>query len=202
MRTFKDCFRGLAGVLKPLRWRVLVSALLGLLQVALSLSFVWYSKRVVDLATGETDGSLVQGVTIFAAILLLQIAARTAARWWEGYIVVEAQNANRARVFSRVMHSIWQGRDRFHSADTINRLEEDIRVVVDFVCTSLPGIVVTACQFVAACIFLFTLSPQLGWILVFIMPVAVVGSRLFFRKMRSLTNDIRRTCRRISSTAW
>ena len=192
MRTFKDCFRGLAGVLKPLRWRVLVSALLGLLQVALSLGFVWYSKRVVDLATGEADGSLVQGVTIFAAILLLQIAARTASRWWEGYIVVEAQNANRARVFSRVMRSIWQGRDRFHSADTINRLEEDIRVVVDFVCTSLPGIVVTACQFVAACIFLFTLSPQLGWILVFIMPVAVVGSRLFFRKMRSLTNDIRR----------
>lgn len=81
MRTFKDCFRGLAGVLKPLRWRVLVSALLGLLQVALSLGFVWYSKRVVDLATGEADGSLVQGVSIFAAILLLQIAARTASRW-------------------------------------------------------------------------------------------------------------------------
>ena len=146
MRTFKDCFRGLLKVLKPLRWRVLVSALLGLMQVALSLGFVWFSKRVVDLATGEAEGSLVQGIAFFAGIMLLQIAVRTAARWWEGYIVVDAQNSNRADVFARVMHSIWQGRDRFHSADTINRLEEDIRVVVDFVCTSLPGLIVTACQ--------------------------------------------------------
>ena len=53
MRPFKDCLRGLLGTLRPLRWRVLLSAFLGLVQVALSLSFVWYSKKVVDLATGE-----------------------------------------------------------------------------------------------------------------------------------------------------
>lgn len=191
MRPLKDCFRGLMKTLYPVRWRVLVSSLLGLVQVALSLGFVWYSKRVVDLATGVAEGSLLSGVCFFIGILLLQIAVRTASRYWEGYIVVEAQNRGRAAVFSKVMHSIWKGKDRFHSADTINRLEEDIRVVVDFICVSLPGVFVTVCQFIAACIFLFSLSPELGWILVFIMPVAVIGSRIFFSKMRSLTNDIR-----------
>ena len=199
MRPFRECFRGLLGVLRQQKWRVLLSALLGLVQVALSLAFVWYSKYVVDLATGEKDGSLVRGVCFFAGILLLQIIFRTAVRYWEGYIVVEAQNGGRAKVFARVMHGIWEGKERFHSADTINRLEEDIRVVVDFICVSLPGVIVTACQFVAACIFLFSLSPQLGWILVFIMPVAVVGSRLFFRKMRSLTGDIRRGDSRVQA---
>ena len=193
MRPFRECCRGLLGALRPLKWRVLLSAFLGLLQVSLSLAFVWYSKKVVDLATGEADGSLVRGVCFFAGILLLQIIVRTASRYWEGFMVVEAQNSGRAKVFARVMKSIWQGRERFHSADTINRLEEDIRIVVDFLCVSLPGAMVTVCQFIASCIFLFALSPQLGWILVFIMPVAVVGSRLFFRKMRSLTGEIRRS---------
>ena len=193
MRPFADCARGLLKTLRPVRWRVLLSALLGLLQVVLSLAFVWYSKKVVDLATGEAEGSLVTGICFFAGILLLQVAARTAARYWEGFMVVEAQNSGRSAVFAKVMKSIWQGKERYHSADTINRLEEDIRVVVDFICVSLPGVFVTACQFAAACVFLFTLSPQLGWILVFIMPVAVVGSRLFFRKMRSLTGEIRRS---------
>ena len=193
MRPFRECCRGLLGALRPLKWRVLLSAFLGLLQVSLSLAFVWYSKKVVDLATGEADGSLVRGVCFFAGILLLQIIIRTVSRYWEGFMVVEAQNSGRAKVFARVMKSIWQGRERFHSADTINRLEEDIRIVVDFLCVSLPGAMVTVCQFIASCIFLFALSPQLGWILVFIMPVAVVGSRLFFRKMRSLTGEIRRS---------
>lgn len=191
MRPFKDCLRGLLGTLRPLRWRVLLSAFLGLVQVALSLSFVWYSKKVVDLATGEAEGSLVTGICFFVGILLLQILVRTASRYWEGFIVVEAQNGGRSRVFAKVMRSIWKGKESFHSADTINRLEEDIRVVVDFLCVSLPGVIVTVCQFLAACVFLFSLSPQLGWILVFIMPLAVVGSRLFFRKMRSLTGEIR-----------
>ena len=191
MRPFRECFRGLLATLRPLRWKVLVSCLLGLLQVAASLAFVWCSKSAVDIATGEAPGSLARGVGLFAGVLLLQILLRTAASYWEGLIVVNAQNDTRARVFAKVMRSIWQGKERFHSGDTVNRLEEDIRVVVDFTCVALPGVMVTVCQFIAASIFLFALSPQLGWILIFIMPAAVVGSRLFFRKMRALTGEIR-----------
>jgi len=191
MRPFRECLRGLFATLRPLRWRVALSAFLGLLQVAASLSFVWCSKRVVDIATGEFSGSLLKGVILFAGILLILILLRTISRYWEGYLVVNAQNDTRSKVFERVMRSIWQGKERFHSGDTINRLEEDIRVVVDFLCVSLPDLLVTVCQFIAASIFLFSLSAQLGWILIFIMPVAVLGSRLFFRRMRSLTNEIR-----------
>ncbi len=192
MRPFRECFAGLMRTLHPFRWKVLVSAVLGLLQVAASLSFVWISKRVVDIATGTSPGELGREAALFVGIMLLQILLRTGARYWEGLIVVDAQNRTRAEVFSRVMRSLWSGRERFHTGDTINRLEEDIRVVVDFICVSLPDLFVTVCQFVAATVFLFSLSADLGWILLFIMPVAVVGSRLFFKKMRSITMDIRK----------
>ena len=192
MRPFRECFGGLMRTLRPFRWKVLVSAILGLLQVAVSLSFVWISKRVVDIATGVVDAPLGRAAALFVGIMLLQILLRTGARYWEGLVVVDAQNKTRADVFARVMRSLWSGKERFHTGDTINRLEEDIRVVIDFICVSLPALIVTVCQFVAATIFLFSLSADLGWILLFIMPVAVVGSRLFFKKMRSLTMDIRK----------
>lgn len=199
MRPFRDCFRALLETARPLRWKLLLSGLLGLLQVAASLAFVWCSKNAVDIATGESGASLLNGVALFAGVLLLQIAFRTASSYWEGYIVVNAQNDNRAKVFAKVMKSIWQGKERFHSGDTVNRLEEDIRVVVDFVCVSMPALLVTVCQFIAAAVFLFTLSPRLGWILIFIMPAAVVGSRLFFRKMRALTGEIRQGDSRVQA---
>jgi len=191
MKSFRLCFKGLMQTLHPHRYRVLFSCILGLAEVALSLLFVWYSKQVVDLATGDATGDLRRGILIFVGILLLQVVLRTVSRYWEGYLVVNAQNDTRAAVFERVMRSVWSGKEKFHSGDTVNRLEEDIRVVVDFVCLAIPQVIVTVCQLVAATWLLFSLSSRLGWILIFIMPVAVVGSRLFFRKMRAITKEIR-----------
>lgn len=188
MRTFR-----------PLRLKVMVSALAGIVGVAASLAFVWASKRVVDIATGALDLPMDRYVAIFIAIIAVQIICRVFSNYWYGYITVNAQNGMRESLFGNVMRSVWVGRERFHSGDTVNRLEEDIRLVVEFICFNLPDLLTTVVQLVAATVFLFMLEPSLAWILVFIMPVAVVGSRLFFRKMRALTNEIRETDSRIQS---
>ena len=191
MRDFRSCLRGLLKALRPLRWKVAVSVLIGIVGVCTSLAFVWASKRVVDIATGALDAPLLRNVILLTAIMLLQVLLAVGANYWDGLINVEAQNSRRLGVFSRVMGSVWTGRERFHSGDTVNRLEEDIRVSTDFLCSSIPSIVITLFQLVAAAAYIFHLQPRLAWILVLIMPVAVVGSRLFFRKMRALTSEIR-----------
>ena len=191
MRDFRSCFAGLLRTQRPFAWKIAVSALLGIVLVALSLVFVWISKRVVDIATGSSAEPLGVNVGIMIGVLLLQLICRVASRYWQGYIVVDAQNTIRARIFERVLRSTWTGKDKLHSGDTISRLEEDIRVVTDFICVSLPDCIITVVQLLAASVYLFFLSPNLAWILVLIMPVAVLGSRLFFRKMRALTGEIR-----------
>ena len=199
MRPFRDCLSGLVRTFRPLRLKVMVSALAGIVGVAASLAFVWASKRVVDIATGALDLPMDRYVAIFIAIIAVQIICRVFSNYWYGYITVNAQNGMRESLFGNVMRSVWVGRERFHSGDTVNRLEEDIRLVVEFICFNLPDLLTTVVQLVAATVFLFMLEPSLAWILVFIMPVAVVGSRLFFRKMRALTNEIRETDSRIQS---
>ena len=191
MRPFRSCFRGLMRMVRGQRFRILVSVLIGLVGVAASLGFVWISKKVVDVATGDPGTPLTPSVLMMLGIMLLQLFCRVGGRYWEGLIVVKAQNALRSSAFRKVMFSTWSGKDRLHSGDTVNRLEEDIRVVVDFICVSLPDALITLIQLLGASVFIFVLSPNLAWILLLIMPVAVLCSRLFFKKLRALTGEIR-----------
>lgn len=191
MKDFRSCMESLVKAMRPLRWKVAVSILIGIVGVCTSLTFVWASKRVVDIATGAIDAPLLRNVFMLAGVMLLQVIIVVTERWWDGLINVEAQNSRRLGTFARVMGSIWSGREKFHSGDTVNRLEEDIRVSTDFVCSSIPSVVITLFQLVAAAGYIFYLQPRLAWILVLIMPVAVLGSKLYFKKMRQLTTEIR-----------
>ena len=191
MKSFRACFSSLLKRLRPLSGRVTVSGLAGVGEVAASLAFVWASKNAVDVATGSVPGSFGRAVGLFIGIVLIRTLFRVFSSYWQGYIVVKTQNETRQRTFSHVMRSIWTGRERFHSGDTVNRLEQDISVTTDFLCVTLPDVAVTVLQLIAAAVYLFTLQPGMAWILIFIMPVAVLGSMLFFRRMRRLTGEIR-----------
>ena len=191
MKDLKGCLKGLWRMLSLVRGRVLLCSAIYLVEAVCALAFVWYSKKVIDIVTGGSSEPLMASVWLLVGIMVLQVAARIASRFVEGKLTVDAKIRMRSIVFDKAMRSTWQGRERFHSADVVNRLEEDIRVVSDFICSSLPSCVVTLFQLVAATLMLFVLSPSLAWILIWIMPVAVVGARLFFRRQRRLTNEIR-----------
>ena len=58
MKSVGYCLKAAIRMSRPARWRMLVSFLIGLVQIAASLSFVWTSKALVDVATGDRQGSL------------------------------------------------------------------------------------------------------------------------------------------------
>ena len=191
MKSFKDCMRALWALSRPVRWRMAVNFLIGLLRIAASLSFVWVSKLLVDIATGNSGRPMGAVIGLFAGILLLQIASFIGGSWWESYSQVKTQNILRKDLFGHVLRSRWDGRERFLSGDTVNRLEEDIRVVADLISSRIPGLAVTLLQLLAASAYLLTLAPHLLWVLVILMAAAVFGSKLFFRQLRSLMAAIR-----------
>ena len=191
MKDFRTCMKGLASMGRPLRGRVLVSCIIGAVRIAASMAFVWVCKALVDIATGESTAPLGLYVGYMVGIMLVQVISAVAYSWWEGMIVTKTQNSFRAKVFADVLASEWHGRETFHSGDMVNRLEEDTRVVVDLLCTRVPDFIVTLVQLVAASGFLFVLEPQLLWVLLILMPVAAIGSKMFFRTIRKLTSLIR-----------
>lgn len=190
-RPFRTCAKALWRMSVPVRWRMLVSVLLGTVRIAVSLAFVWTSKHLVDIATKVSDDPLGAGIRLFAGVLVLQLCVVLFVNWWDAYSEVKSRNRLRMDTFAKVMSSRWDGRERFLSGDTVNRLEEDVRVVADLLIARLPGVVVTLLQLAAASAYLMTLAPNLLWVLLILMFSAVFGSKMFFRQIRSLMARIR-----------
>lgn len=190
-RPFRTCAKALWRMSVPVRWRMFVSVLLGTVRIAVSLAFVWTSKHLVDIATKVSDAPLSSGIWLFAGVLVLQLCVVLFVNWWDAYSEVKSRNRLRMDTFAKVMSSRWDGRERFLSGDTVNRLEEDVRVVADLLIARLPGVVVTLLQLAAASAYLMTLAPNLLWVLLILMFSAVFGSKMFFRQIRSLMARIR-----------
>ena len=191
MRNFKSCIKGLHGFAGVARGRMLLCVLIGLIGVAASLSFVAVCKTLVDIATGTLDKPIVPYVWAMIGIMLLQLLSHVAYDYIEGLNSIKTQIRIRRSLFAHVLNSQWDGCEAFHSGDAINRLEQDVSMVVEFCCSRLPSVVITVFQLLAASVFLLMMAPNLLWILLVLMVVAVLGSRLFFNTLRSLTNAIR-----------
>ncbi len=191
MRNFKSCIKGLHGFAGVARGRMLLCVLIGLIGVTASLSFVAVCKTLVDIATGALDKPIMPYVWAMIGIMLLQLLSHVAYDYIEGLNSIKTQIRIRRSLYAHVLNSQWDGRDAFHSGDAINRLEQDVSMVVEFCCSRLPSVVITAFQLLAASVFLLMMAPNLLWILLVLMVVAVLGSRLFFNTLRSLTNAIR-----------
>ncbi len=191
MKDARSCIKSLWGLSRPVRWRMAVNVGIGMLRIAASLGFVAVSKLLVDIATGNSPRAIGPAIGLFLAILAIQLGAVVLSSWWDSYCQVKVQNLLRQQLFAHVMQSRWDGREKFLSGDTVNRLEEDIRVVAELLSQRIPGLVITLLQLVAASVYLMALAPNLLWVLVILMAAAVLGSRLFFRQLRQLMAAIR-----------
>ena len=192
MIPLRQTIQGLRPMIRPVRGRIALSVVIGLVRIAASLGFVWICKRLVDIATGELDAPLPMHIGILLGIMLLQLICSVAASAWESYNTVRSGNDLRRDTFAQVLRSSWTGREAYRSGDAVNRLEEDVRVVTDLLCTRIPEVVITVMQLLAASVYLMLMAPNLLWVLIVLMIAAVVGSRLFFRKLRALTERIRK----------
>ena len=191
MSKFKASLKALGIMVRPLTGSLAVSVAIGLVRIAASLGFVWVCKALVDIATGERTGSLGLFIGILIGIMLVQIAASAAASYWENYISVNTLNRIRFETFTHVLNSTWNGKEAYGSGDTVNRLQEDVRVLTDLLCSRIPDVIVTLCQLVASSLFLLAMAPNLLWLLLLFMAVAVLGSRMFFKMLQELTRKIR-----------
>lgn len=187
------CIHWLWGASYGIRLRIVLSALWGLGYVCASLAFVWVSKRLVDIATFKVEGDVWHYTALMVACIAVQLSCSMVSSRFDQLNVVRLKNKLRHRLFTRIMESKPTGSRPLHTGEMLNRMEEDTRIVNELLCTALPSAIVTGVQLVAAFSFLWVLEPPLAWLLAGIMPVALLLSKIYLRRMRHLTGEIRTT---------
>lgn len=195
---------------KPYRWTIIISIVCHLVLVVLALAYVYVSKALVDIATGNTESAEMFGITgmrsgliAFGLAMVGIILLRTFLMGFKGLLQTKAsvklRNALRQKQFDGLMRLSGDVRGKFHSGDILNRIQDDSSTAATTSCSTIPNLIGTACQFIAAFIYLVSIEARLAWVLVVVLPVGIVGGKYLMRKMRNLTLDVKKNDSKVQS---
>lgn len=178
-------------LLRGHRWSILAILLLGLLGVGFTLSFVYLSKEVIDLAVSRQSAALRPYVLLLVASLALQVLSRVTSVRLTNYTAARMSIALQGRIFRHLLYSRWQQLAQLHSGDLIARLLRDTDALVSIFVHALPTALISSVQLLGALLLLYYFSPSLALLLGLGMPLVLVFSRLYYRRMRRYTDEIK-----------
>ena len=179
------------------RGRIAGYTLIGCISVACSLVFVLFSKNAIDIATGAREGVLSLYGIGMACLILFEIGLHALDNWVANCLDVEMRNKFRSRFFGLLLQSEWQGKERYHSGDVLNRMVQDLSSVVSVITTTLPFALITVIQLVASFCLLYSMDHTLAVVLVLILPFFSLLSRFYVSRMRRMTKAVRESESRI-----
>lgn len=176
----------------PMTFMMLCHLLLAFCSVA----FVYICKRLVDTAVSIVSGSAASDDILYlfifmAAIVLIRIALNAFRTYVQTKTEIKMKNTLRRRLFDILLRIQTDGSRKYHSGDIINRLQEDVRVVSSAYAVSLPNLIGTVLQFIAALGFLLYLDIRLALIVVIVVPLGVIIGKYVSGRVRNLTHAIR-----------
>lgn len=173
---------------RALSWWVAVA---GCFNVGVSLLFIWTTKKIVDLAIAPPHAIPAAWVALLAGCLTLQLLGPAMRRRLETMAFTRSSNTMRHRLLLHLLQSRWDGRPAMHNGDAISRMRDDVATLSSLTCVTLPGILAVIMQLAGAFVFLACLEIRLALSVVFIMPVALLVSKIYVRKTRRITRAIR-----------
>lgn len=186
-------------ILDGYRWSVLLSCLTGILFVGLGLMFIYFSKLAIDAATAGTGDEIRRYAVMLVAVTLLQLACNAADNWIAVHTQIRVGNALRSRLLSHLLYSRWSELERFHTGDVVNRVEGDASAMVGLLTSSVPAFVIMGLQLLAALAFFCYLDARLPWIVVGVLPLFLLGSRVYMKRMYRHTSKLRQSDSRIQA---
>lgn len=113
------------------------AALESLIYVALAL----YSKRVLDIATSNTEGSLLKSGAVMVGMVLAQLFIFAADMYLKAWTTGKLTIVYRNKLFTSISHKKYAKISLHHSGELVNRLTSDCDVVVQNTVSIIPQVV-------------------------------------------------------------
>lgn len=171
--------------------QMILNIVLGTAYVSMSLAFVWVTKWIVDIATGARVGEINHAIATLVGVMVIEIALGFSSKWVRAVLGVRARNKMQERIFNRLLVSEWLNVRRYHTGDVLNRVMEDVVVVVNLLTEDIPSLLTTTFQLIGAFAFMYLMDSRLALIVICIAPLFVLFSKLYIHKLRGLTHEVR-----------
>ena len=183
---------------RPYWKQMSIMLLCNLLIAGCAVGYVFVSKKLVDVAvalfkSGGSGRELGVWAAAMIAIVLLRILLNAVRSFVQTTTEVKFKNALRRRLFDSLMHLRNESAVRLHSGDLLNRMLEDVRVVSSAFAVSIPSLIGTVFQLIAALVYLIILDWRLALVIIVVVPGGMAVGKFVTRRIRNLTSDIRKS---------
>lgn len=164
---------------------------LGMFGILMSLSGSVVSKYVIDAVMAKNAARL---LTITVIFVLMQLLG-TVSHIWTGKVSAEigltVNQQIKSDVYDSIMEADWEAISEFHSADLVNRIEQDVGSVTECVIGWVPGFCTNILQFVGALGIILYYDPTLAVLALLSAPVTIAMSRILVKKLRIYNKELR-----------
>ena len=181
------------------RLQTLLNAVIGIASVVMSLVSVYVVRNAIDIASHALEGDIYIAIAWMGAVIIIDFALSISGIYVRNILGVKAQNRMQQKMLERVLRSEWSSRKAMHSGDIVNRLEGDVNVVVGFLTETMPGALSTSLLFIGAFCYLYSMDSTLALITIAVVPLCVVMSKFYVKKMRRLNRQVRDSDSKIQS---
>lgn len=160
------------------------------LAIVLSLVFVWWSKRAIDIAVDGTRGALQHALMIGVAAVTTGLLLKTYAGWLNERTRAKLLQQLQNSVIEAQMLSTWEFVKRWHTGDIQVRINSDCREIVQMVGQTGLSSLLTFIRLVASFGFLWLMDPMLALLIIAVTPLFLF-SKLYFRRLRQMNRELK-----------
>ncbi|NAW51347.1 ATP-binding cassette domain-containing protein [Elizabethkingia argentiflava] len=175
---------------KNKRGELLLYFLLELAAIALSLIFVFWSKKSVDLAIERSNSAFHKALLYSVSSVIIALLVRSYSGWLNERtrmnMMINLQNS----VIKSQMLSVWKSGKYWHSGDVQVRINNDCQEVIHMLGYFSIGFLLTLIRLCASFSFLWLMDPMLAILIVAISPLFLF-SKMYFKKLRRLNRELK-----------
>lgn len=180
-------------ILKQIRRRLPAVVLLTTAEVVFALFSVFFalgSRGVIDSAVAGDRNLFLRACFHQAGIIAVILICLTLMRHLRDRISADLERDWKQRLLHGLLHGDYAAVSRYHSAELLNRLNNDVARVNSGVLSIVPSFASMATRLVAAVVVLGTLDGRFTLLVVLMGGAVVVGTGLLRRKLKTLNKQV------------
>ena len=184
-------WKWLLKVMSHYRLEVVIYTLMGVVGIAMGLGASVASKYLIDAVVGHNSGTVLSAAALVIGLAVLQIVITTANSFISSRVSTRVSNEIRAEIYDAMATAYWEGINKYHSGELVNRLEGDVNSVSGNVISFLPGLITKSMQFFGCLFIVLYYDATLAFFALMSAPVLFFSSRFMTKMMRKYNLETR-----------
>ncbi|MBE7009862.1 MAG: ABC transporter ATP-binding protein [Ruminococcaceae bacterium] len=178
---------------------ILLLAVIGTLTSLLGVFFALISKRVIDVATGQSSGNLLHEAVVLSGFLLLQLLLQILLSVVTVYVNGQFNIYCRTELFTTILQKEYLKIAEFHTGELLNRINSDVSVLSGGMTQMLPNFLFYITKIIGVFWALYVLDPTFALLCLCLGPIIFLSALLYRKRMKSLHKECQSADGRVKS---